>query len=82
MTTTNEERIIAKNLEPPGPLLVVQRMLPGIAARRVRVIVSSRAAALEIVAFCESNGDRAAVDETGGDYHVIIDRGCGKDGRP
>jgi mRNA-degrading endonuclease toxin of MazEF toxin-antitoxin module len=40
---------------------------------RLRVIVSSREAADEIVAYLVARGARAEVDLAGEDYHVIAD---------
>jgi TusA-related sulfurtransferase len=69
----DEERIVARGLRPPGPLLLLRKRLRDIDAARLRVIVSSREAAEEIVSFLEARGARAEVDRAGDDYHVIAD---------
>jgi TusA-related sulfurtransferase len=69
----DEERIMARGLKSPGPLLVVKKRLKDIDASRVRVIVSNRQAAEEIVDFIVARGGTAEIDAAGEDYHVVVD---------
>jgi len=75
MTATNndEERIMARGLKSPGPLLMVKKRLKSIDAVRIRVIVSSREAAEDLVNFFESRGAPSEIDLAGEDYHVVVD---------
>ena len=81
MTALNqsEERISARGLRPPGPLLLVKKRLRDTEASRLRVIVSNREAADEIIEYLRSRGARAEVDQAGDDYHVIADLSQYKD---
>jgi TusA-related sulfurtransferase len=75
MTATNndEERIMARGLKSPGPLLMVKKRLKTLDAVRIRVIVSSREAAEDIVNFFESRGAASEIDRAGEDFHVVVD---------
>ncbi|MDD4858254.1 MAG: sulfurtransferase TusA family protein [Candidatus Krumholzibacteria bacterium] len=75
MATNNndEERIMARGLKPPGPLLLVRKRLRAIDAIRVRVIVSNREAADDLVNFFETRGAAVELDRAGEDYHVVAD---------
>lgn len=73
MMKNNEEKIVAKGLSPPGPLLVVKKKLKTIEKRRVRVIVSNREAAEEIVDFFKEHNVDTEIDRAGDDFHVIVD---------
>jgi TusA-related sulfurtransferase len=81
MNTGNgdEERIVARGLKSPGPLLMVKKRLKTIDARRIRVIVSSREAAEDIVNYFESRGAAIELDRAGEDFHVVADLANFKD---
>ena len=72
-TNSDEERIVARGLKSPGPLLVVKKRLATIDAARIRVIVSSREAAEDLVNFFESRGAASEIDCAGEDFHVVVD---------
>lgn len=69
----NEERIIAKGLRMPGPLLVVKKKLETVQSRHLRVIVSSNNVAEELVKFFEDHHAVAEIDRAGDDFHVVAD---------
>ena len=73
MVGTDEERIVARGLRPPGPLLLVKKSLDSTIGRRMRVIVSSEEAVDELVAFFEELDVPTETDRAGDDYHVIAD---------
>ncbi len=75
MTAANndEERIMARGLKSPGPLLIVKKRLRDIDAVRIRVIVSSRETADDLVNFFETRGAAAEIDLAGDDFHVVVD---------
>ena len=75
----DEERIMARGLRSPGPLLVVKKRLRGIDAPRLRVIVSTREAAEDLVNYFEVRGAPAEIDVAGEDFHVIVDLRTFKD---
>lgn len=75
----DEERIMARGLKTPGPILVVKRRLKSVDAVRIRVIVSSREAAEDLVDFFEVRGAAAEIDVAGEDFHVVADLGKFKD---
>jgi TusA-related sulfurtransferase len=58
----DEEHIVAKGLKSPGPLLIVKKRLKTIEARRIRVIVSSRDAAEDIISYFETRGAAIELD--------------------
>ncbi len=68
-----EERIIAKGLMPPGPLLLVQKKLATTNAERMRIIVSNREAADELEAFFSQRGMKTEIDRAGDTFHVVAD---------
>ncbi len=78
-TNHDEERITARGLRSPGPLLIVKKRLRETDAGRLRVIVSSAEAAEEIISFLVARGARAEADRAGDDYHVIADLSGYKD---
>ncbi|MDD3643020.1 MAG: sulfurtransferase TusA family protein [Candidatus Krumholzibacteria bacterium] len=69
----DEERIMARGLRPPGPLLLVRKRLDAAFGRRLRVIVSSEEAVRDLLAFFEEMGVPTETDRAGDDYHVIAD---------
>ena len=81
MNTGNgdEERIVARGLKSPGPLLIVKKRLKTLDAGRVRVIVSSRDAAEDVVNYFETRGAATEIDRAGEDYHVVVDLAKFKD---
>ncbi len=68
-----EEKILARGLKAPGVLLLVKRSLQGISFGFLRVIVSYREAADELVEYFETRGAETEIDVAGDDFHVIID---------
>jgi TusA-related sulfurtransferase len=76
---SDEERIVARGLGSPGPLLIVKKRLKTLEAGRIRVIVSSREAAEDIVNFFETRGAATELDRAGEDFHVIVDLAKFKD---
>lgn len=79
MENNSEERIMARGLKPPGPLLLVKKRLKTSDATRIRVIVSNREAAEDLVNFFEARGATAELDRTGEDFHVVADLSGFKD---
>jgi len=75
----DEVRIMARGLRPPGPLLVVKKRLKSIDAARLRVIVSNREAAEDLVNYFEVRGAAAEIDVAGEDFHVVVDLRMFKD---
>lgn len=73
MINIDEERIMAKGLHSPGPLLMVQRLLDSIRAKRLRIIVSYEDAADELVRFFEERDAKTEIDRAGSDFHVVVD---------
>ena len=73
VANNDEERIIARGLNPPGPLLIVKKRLAERSAFRIRVIVSNREAADELIEFFEAGGGIAEIDPAGEDFHVVAD---------
>ncbi len=73
MAANDEERIMARGLRSPGPLLIVKKRLETLDALRIRVIVSSSEAAQDIVNFFEARGGRCEIDRAGEDVHVVVD---------
>lgn len=69
----NEERIIARGLRPPGPLLLVRKKIEEGAAGHLRVIVSFEDSARELVEFFEETGIPVETDRAGDDIHVVAD---------
>ncbi len=75
----DEERIVARGLKSPGPLLIVKKRLKTLDAGRIRVIVSSRDAADDVVNYFETRGAATEIDRAGEDYHVVVDLAKFKD---
>jgi hypothetical protein len=73
MKINNEERILAKGLNPPGPLLIVKKKVRSMRGRNLRVIVSNQEAADELVAYFREHSADAEIDMAGDDYHVVVD---------
>ena len=73
MGRNEERRILARGLNPPGPLLVVKKELETTDAVKLRVVVSSERAALEIQEYFRDRSAEAEIDMAGDDYHVMID---------
>jgi TusA-related sulfurtransferase len=73
MNINNEERVIAKGLNPPGPLLIVKKKVRSMQGGSLRVIVSNREAADELVGYFREHSAEAEIDMAGDDYHVVID---------
>jgi TusA-related sulfurtransferase len=72
MVINGEERIIAKGLNAPGPLLIVQKKLKTIEAHRIRIIVSNEDAAQELLRYFRERSAEAEIDRAGDDYHVVV----------
>ncbi len=75
----DEERVIARGLRSPGPLLLVRNRVRETGAARLRVIVSDRTAAEEVAAFLVARGAPAEIDVVGEEFHVIADLARYKD---
>ena len=73
MKINNEERILAKGLNPPGPLLIVKKKVRSMLGKNLRVIVSNQEAAAELVAYFREHSADAEIDMAGDDYHVVVD---------
>jgi len=73
MIGMDEERVMARGLRPPGPLLLVKKRLEAAAGRRLRVIVSNEEAVDELVDFFTEMSVPTETDRAGDDYHVIAD---------
>ncbi|MCK4236308.1 MAG: hypothetical protein KAX38_04260 [Candidatus Krumholzibacteria bacterium] len=69
----NEEKIIAKGLNPPGPLLIVKKKLQTVQSKSLRIIVSSIESAEGLVDFFKERNAEASVDRAGDDFHVVVD---------
>ncbi len=72
MKINNEVRVIAKGLNPPGPLLIVKKKLRSLQGGNLRVIVSNQEAADELVAYFRERSAEAEIDMAGDDYHVVV----------
>lgn len=75
----DEERVVARGLRSPGPLLLVRNRVRETRAARLRVIVSDRTSAEEVAGFLASRGAPAEIDAVGEEYHVIADLAHYKD---
>jgi hypothetical protein len=73
MVANEEERLIARGLNPPGPLLLVKKSLPTISSRYLRIIVSSKEAVEELVSFFDEINAPVEMDTVGDDFHVVVD---------
>jgi TusA-related sulfurtransferase len=69
----NEERVVAKGLKPPGPLLIVKKKLHEIQTEHLRIIVSNQEAVDELVSFFEERHAETEIDRAGDDFHVVVD---------
>jgi TusA-related sulfurtransferase len=72
MIVNGEERILAKGLNAPGPLLIVKRKLKTVKAERLRIIVSNIDAAQELLVYFRERSAYAEIDRAGDDYHVVV----------
>ena len=80
MAGSEEIRIIARGLNPPGPLLLVKKRLEELKGGRLRVIVSSEDAADELVNYFTGMDADVEIDRAGDDIHVVVDlTGSGED---
>jgi len=73
MTGSDEKRINARGLNPPGPLLLVKKKLEELRGGCLRIIVSSDDAADELVEFFAGIKAEVEIDHAGDDIHVIVD---------
>ncbi|MCK4350403.1 MAG: sulfurtransferase TusA family protein [Candidatus Krumholzibacteria bacterium] len=79
MKINNEERVLAKGLNPPGPLLIVKKKMRLMHGGNLRVIVSNQAAADELIKYFRDRSAEAEIDRAGDDYHVVVDLANFKD---
>jgi TusA-related sulfurtransferase len=79
MKINNEERVIAKGLNPPGPLLIVKKKVRSMQGGNLRVIVSNQEAADELIKYFRERSAEAEIDMAGDDYHVVVDLANFKD---
>ncbi|OQX83034.1 MAG: hypothetical protein B6D63_06825 [Candidatus Latescibacteria bacterium 4484_7] len=75
-----ETNIVAKGLNPPGPLLLVKKELKTLKTDSIRVIVSNRESVDELVEYFEAHGGIVELDRVGEDHHIIVDLSNFKDG--
>ena len=73
MKINNEERVIAKGLNPPGPLLIVKKKVRSMQGGNLRVIVSNQEAADELIKYFRERSAEAEIDRAGDDFHVVVD---------
>jgi len=73
MAGSEEMRIIARGLNPPGPLLLVKKRLEEAGAGRLRIIVSSEDAADELVEYFTGMNANVEIDHAGDDIHIVVD---------
>jgi TusA-related sulfurtransferase len=73
MATGGENRIIARGLNPPGPLLLVKKRIDEFMGGHLRVIVSSEDAADELVDYFIGLDAKVEIDNAGDDIHVVVD---------
>jgi len=68
-----EEKLIARGLNPPGPLLMLKKKLAEIEhSGNLRVIVSNTEAADEIISYFREISADYELDRVGDDYHLIM----------
>ncbi len=79
MKINNEERVIAKGLNPPGPLLIVKRKVRSMQGGNLRIIVSNQEAADELIKYFRDRSSEAEIDRAGDDYHVVVNLANFKD---
>ncbi len=71
-----EIKIIARGLRPPGPVLMLKKKLGEIELKgNLRVIVSSRDSAEDLIDYLKEIGADHELDRAGDDYHVLVDLG-------
>jgi len=68
-----EEYIVARGLNPPGPLLVVKEKIKSLNVDSIRVIVSNKESVDELVKYFRNHGGVVEFDRAGDDYHIIVD---------
>jgi TusA-related sulfurtransferase len=73
MTGSDENRIIARGLNAPGPLLLVKKRLDEFRGGHLRIIVSRDDAADELVDYFIEMGAKVEIDHAGDDIHVVVD---------
>ncbi len=73
MAGGEENRIIARGLNPPGPLLLVKKRIDEFRGAHLRVIVSGEDAADELVDYFLGLGAKVEIDNAGDDIHVVVD---------
>ena len=73
MAGGEENRIIARGLNPPGPLLLVKKRIDEFKHGHLRVIVSSEDAADELVEYFLGMNAKVEIDNAGDDIHVVVD---------
>ena len=73
MKINNEERVRAKGLNPPGPLLIVKKKVRSMQGGNLRVIVSNQEAADELIKYFRERSAEAEIDRAGDDFHVVVD---------
>lgn len=75
-----EIKIIARGLRPPGPVLMVRKKLEEVELEgNLRIIVSSREAADDLIDYLKGIGAEQELDRAGDDYHVLVDLNSIKD---
>ncbi len=79
MKINNEERVLAKGLNPPGPLLIVKKKMRSMHGGNLRVIVSNQEAADELIKYFRERSAEAEIDRAGDDYHVVVNLANFKD---
>ena len=79
MKINNEERVIAKGLNPPGPLLIVKKKVRSMQGGNLRVIVSNQEAADELIEYFRERSAEAEIDRAGDDFHVVVNLANFKD---
>ncbi|MFO7915872.1 MAG: sulfurtransferase TusA family protein [Candidatus Krumholzibacteriales bacterium] len=68
-----EEKLIARGLNPPGPLLMLKKKLKEIEySGNLRIIVSNIDAADEIITYFREISADYELDRVGDDYHLIM----------
>jgi len=72
MATGEENRIIARGLNPPGPLMLVKKRIDEFRGGHLRVIVSSEDAADELVDYFLAMDAKVEIDNAGDDIHVVV----------
>lgn len=73
MKFNGELKIVARGLQPPGPLLIVKKRISETDAKFIRIIVTSEEAAAELIDYFTGHGGKAEMDRAGDDIHVIAD---------